>query len=214
MMRGKSVKTITIASAKGGSGKSTITSTLAVRACQDTKQVAMMDLNFDQGSLSHWWHLRGEPASPGLAVNVEDIPRDVRTLARGYDWLFIDTPPLDMDIIEQAVAVADAVVVPVRPGLFDVLTVQSVLEMARQHRKPFAFLLNAVDSRFKKVTEQTTAAIEELGPIFPTKVSCRQPYIQALVIGKTGPEFERDLRPEIDSLWSEVKRLAETGRVQ
>ena len=207
------MKTITIASAKGGSGKSTITSTLAVRACQDTKQVAMMDLNFDQGSLSHWWHLRGEPASPKLALNVEDIPGDVQALAGSYDWLFIDTPPLDMDIIEQAIAVADAVVVPVRPGLFDVLTVQSVLEMAKQHRKPFAFLLNAVEGRFKKVTEQTTAALTGLGPIFTQRISCRQPYIQALVIGKTGPEFERDLRPEIDALWGEVKRLAETGRV-
>lgn len=208
------MKTITIASAKGGSGKSTITSTLAVRACQDTKQVAMMDLNFDQGSLSQWWHLRGEPAAPRLALNVENIPRDVRTLASVYEWLFIDTPPADMDLIEQAIAVADAVVIPVRSGFFDVIAVQSVLEMVKEHRKPFAFVLNAVDNRFKTLTKQTTAALVELGPMFATQISYRQPYIQALVIGKTGPEFEKDLRPEIDSLWSEVKRLAERGRAQ
>jgi chromosome partitioning protein len=209
------MKTITIASAKGGSGKSTLTSALAVRACQDKKrQVAMMDLNFDQGSLSQWWHLRGEPAAPRLALNIENIPRDVRTLASAYDWLFIDTPPADMDLIEQAIAVADAIVIPVRSGFFDVIAVQSVIEMCREHRKPFAFALNAVDSRFKTLTKQTIAALAELGPMLQAQISYKQAWIQALVIGKTGAEFEKDLRPEIDALWSDVKRLAETGRAQ
>jgi chromosome partitioning protein len=208
------MKTITIASAKGGSGKSTLTSALAVRACQDTKQVAMMDLNFDQGSLSQWWHLRGEPAAPRLALNVENIPRDVRTLASEFDWLFIDTPPAEMDLIEQAIAVADAVVIPVRSGFFDVIAVQSVIEMCREHHRPFAFALNAVDARFKTLTKQTIAALRDLGPMLATQISYKQAWIQALVIGKTGPEFEKDLRPEIDALWSEVKRLAEAGRAQ
>lgn len=208
------MKTITIASAKGGSGKSTITAALAVRACQDTKQVALMDLNFDQGSLTQWWRLRGEPEAPRLASNLENIPRDVRTLASAYAWLFIDTPPADMDLIEQAIAVANAVVIPVRPGLFDVIAVQSVIEMCREHRKPFAIALNAVDSRFKALTKQTITALSDFGPLFATQISYRRPYISALVSGKTGPELEKDLRPEIDRLWSEVKRLAETGRAQ
>ena len=209
------MKTITIASAKGGSGKSTITSALAVRACQDTPQVAMMDLNFDQGSLSQWWQLRGEPEAPRLAVERRKYSRATCGRSRALmTWLFIDTPPAEMDLIEQAIAVADAVVIPVRAGFFDVIAVQSVIEMCREHRKPFAFVLNAVDSRFKTLTKQTIAALAELGPMFATQISYRQPYIQALVIGKTGPELEKDLRPEIDRLWSEVKRLAETGRAQ
>jgi chromosome partitioning protein len=209
MADGGRMRTITIASAKGGSGKSTIASALAVRACVETPKVAIMDLNFDQGSLTQWWSVRGEPEAPRLALNIENIPRDVRTLASAYDWLFIDTPPADMDLIEQAVAVADAVVIPVRSGFFDVIAVQSVIEMCNEHNRPFAFALNAVDARFKVLTKQTIAALVELGPMFATQISYRQPYIQALVIGKTGPEVEKALKPEIDGLWSEVKRLAE-----
>jgi Mrp family chromosome partitioning ATPase len=63
------MKTVTIASAKGGSGKSTITSALAVRTSQETLQVAMMDLNFDQGSLTQWWIVRGQPMAPRLAYH-------------------------------------------------------------------------------------------------------------------------------------------------
>ena len=68
------MKTITIASAKGGSGKSTITAALAVRACQDTKQVAMMDLNFDQGSLTQWWQLAGRTGGAAAGLECREYP--------------------------------------------------------------------------------------------------------------------------------------------
>ncbi len=167
-----------------------------------------MDLNFDQGSLSRWWEVRGEPDAPKLIDDIENIPRDVKALAAAYDWLFIDTPPVEMDLIEQAIAVADAVVIPVRSGFFDVIAVQSVIEMCTERRKPFATLLNAVDGQHKVVNKQAIIALEALGPTFSTQIGCRQPYIQALVIGKTGPELDKKLRPEIDSLWSEVRRLS------
>jgi chromosome partitioning protein len=205
------MKTITVASAKGGSGKSTITSALAVAGSHDGAKVALMDLNFDQASLTQWWTIRGRPDAPALALNVENIPRDVRTLASVYEWLFIDTPPSDMDLIEQSIAVASAVLIPVRCGFFDVAAVQSVVEMVRQHRKPFAFVLSAVDSRFKTLTTQTIAALGDLGPLLKMHMSYAQGYIKALAIGKTGPEIERKLKPEIDELLAEVRALAEKG---
>jgi chromosome partitioning protein len=208
------LKTITIASAKGGTGKSTITALLAVRAAQDTPRVAMMDLNFDQGSLTQWWGLRGSPDSPKLVDedDIENIPRDVKRLAADYDWLFIDTPPLDMDIIEQAIAVADAVVIPVKAGFFDIMASQTVVEICRQRRKPFSLLLNAIDTKFKVLTRQARVAFVEVGPMFATQIDHRLPYIQALSKGKTGGETDKSAREEVDALWTEVKRLAEGKR--
>lgn len=210
------MKTITVASAKGGTGKSTITALLAVRASQDTPRVAMMDLNFDQGSLTQWWTMRGEPDSPKLIdeSDVEKIPRDVKKLAGAYDWLFIDTPPFDMDVIEQAIAVADAVVVPVKAGFFDIMASQSVVEMCRERRKPFSLLLNAVDTKFKVLTRQAKVAFVDVGPMFASQIDHRLPYIQALSKGKTGGEIDKAAREEVDGLWAEVRRLAEKGRPQ
>ena len=181
------MKTITIASAKGGTGKSTIAALLAVRASQDTPRVAMMDLNFDQGSLTQWWSMRGEPDSPKLIDedDIEKIPRDVKKLAAAYDWLFIDTPPLDMDVIEQAIAVADAVVIPVKAGFFDIMASQSVVEMCQERRKPFSLLLNAMDVKFKVLMRQAKVAFVDIGPMFATQIDHRLPYIQALSKGKT-----------------------------
>jgi chromosome partitioning protein len=210
------MKTVTVASAKGGTGKSTITALLAVRASQDAPKVAMMDLNFDQGSLTQWWGMRGEPDSPKLIDedDIEKVPRDVKKLAAAYDWLFIDTPPLDMDVIEQAIAVADAVVIPVKAGFFDIMASQPVVEMCQERRKPFSLLLNAMDSKFKVLTRQANAAFVDIGPVFATQIGHRLSYIQALQKGKTGAEIEKAAKEEVDGLWAEVRRLAEKGRPQ
>ena len=152
-----------------------------------------MDLNFDQGSLTQWWGLRGSPDSPKLVDedDIENIPRDVKKLAADYDWLFIDTPPLDMDVIEQAIAIADAVVIPVKAGFFDIMAVQDVVEICQQRRKPFSLLLNAIDTKFKVLARQARVAFVEVGPMFATQIDHRLPYIQALSKGKTGGETDK-----------------------
>ena len=208
------MRTITVASAKGGVGKTTIAAALAVRATQESQRVAMFDLNADQGNLSQWWIMRGEPGNPRLIHDIESIPGDVQVLAaENFDWLIIDTPPVEMDLIEQAIVVADFVLVPVRTSIFDVNSIDAVREMCRKHRKPFAFVLSALDSKFKTLTTQTVTALSSEGPILATRVSYRAPYIQAAMAGKSGAEISKDLVPEVDGLWAEIKdRLPKEGR--
>src|SRR4029450_3714867 len=202
------MQVIAIASPKGGSGKTTLASALAVRASMESARVAMFDLNSDQGNLTQWWVLRGEPINP-RRVEVEHISRDVEVLrASRFEWLIIDTPPLELDIIENAALKADVVLVPVRASIFDIGSITPVVEMCRERHKPYAFVLSAVDSRFKKLTERAMAALITEGPICASRISYRQPYVSALTGGMAGHEVEEELRPEIDSLWGEVKRLA------
>ena len=158
------MRAIAIASAKGGSGKSTIACALAARASKESMRVAMMDLNPDQGNLSQWWALRGQPMNPRLITDIQNIPEDVSVLARaGFDWLIIDTPPLEMDFIEQAIAVADFVLVPVRTSMFDVSALDALIAMCKHHRRSFGFVLSAVDAKFKKLTSETIAALVKEG---------------------------------------------------
>ena len=172
----------------------------------------MVDLNSDQANLTQWWISRGQPTNPYLERDVENITRDVQVLraSKRFDWLFVDTPPLDMDVIENAVAVGDCVVIPVRTSIFDIGAIDAVVEMCKQHRRPFKFLLSAVDTRFKALNASALAALVADGPVFSTRISYRLPYINALTAGKTGAEIEKELQSEADSLWLEVKALAES----
>jgi chromosome partitioning protein len=171
------MKTITIASAKGGVGKSTITSALSVRACVESHKVALMDLNADQGNLTQWWMMRGKPMNPLLVMEIENIPEDVKALdAAGYDWLLIDGPPAEMDLIEQSVVVADFVLVPVKASIFDVNSSDAVIAMCNAHSKPFAFVLSDLDAKFAALNKQMIAAVRAEGPLLDAQVSHRMAY--------------------------------------
>ena len=204
------MKIVSICAAKGGCTKSSVTASLAVRAARESRRVALFDLNGDQGDLTQWWILRGHPANPRI-VEVEKISQDIEVLrAEKFDWLFIDTPPVDLDIIENAVLKSDCVIIPVRPSMFDINGVTPVVEMCRERRKPYSFLLSAVDAKMPKLTESAMSALVNDGQIFASRISYRQSYITAISRGKTGAEIDQSLQTEIDNLWVEVKRLAST----
>lgn len=210
------MKVITIAAPKGGSGKTTTTTLLAVRASRESMRVAMLDLNADQANLAQWWFSRGQPMNPRLEGEVTNITMDVAVLRKSgrIEWLFIDTPPLDMDLIENAVAVSDAVVIPVKTSIFDIGAIDSIVEICRANDKPYSFLLSAADTRFKTLNAAALAALVTEGPVFGTRISYRLPYINALTVGKVGPEIDKELWPEADALWSEVKVLAGKSRAE
>jgi chromosome partitioning protein len=205
-------RVITIAAPKGGSGKTTLASALAVRADEESRAVVMVDLNADQGNLTQWWIARGEPDSPTLVNDISDANTIVEAVTEmrrnGWQWRFIDTPPCDLDLIETAILIADVVLIPVRTSIFDIGAIDPVMEICRQHRKPFAFVLSAVDVKFRGLTATAVATLSKQGRVLDAGTSYGLAYINAVTIGKSGPEIDPDLRPEIDALWAQVKRLA------
>lgn len=206
------MKTIAIASAKGGSGKSTLTGALAVRACQDFARVTMLDLNFDQGSLTDWHNLRhrGElKPMPHLDTAEPPLAERLKALDPSYDLALVDTPPTEMIAIEEAISLADFVLAPIRSGFFDLAAAQAITGMCRRHSKPFGFVVNCADAKHATVLKQVVTAVKGLQwPLLNAQVKYRQCWIQALAVGKTGAEISREARPEIDELWAEVKKLA------
>jgi chromosome partitioning protein len=206
------MKILTIASAKGGSGKSTITGALAVRACQESAKVAMIDLNYDQGSLTDWHNLRRRAnLTPLPHIDTDGAGRSLHerldALATAYDWAIIDTPPMDLPLIEEAILLADFVLAPTRCGFFDMAAAQTITSMCRRHGTAFGFAINCADAKHAVVLKQTVTAIKGLEwPLLAAQVKYRQAWIQALAAGKTGAEISRDARPEIDELWTEVQK--------
>lgn len=179
-----------------------------MRATMDGDRVALFDLNADQGNLTQWHVSRGEPRNPEL-IEVEKIGQDIEVLRqRGFNWLLIDTPPIDIEMIEIAVLKSNAVLIPVRASIFDLGAITPVVEICRERRVPFGFVMSAVDNRFTKLTQKAMSALALEGPILGARVSYRQDYVSSLTAGKVGFEINPDLKPEIDQLWMDVKRLA------
>jgi chromosome partitioning protein len=133
---------ITLASRKGGAGKSTLTAHLAAFAHAAGHRCLVIDAD-PQGSLTLWHSLRasGEPA---LQSAVRGIDRAIAFAAiEGYEWVLIDTAPTMWVVVQEAIRAATLVIVPARPGFFDLDSVRETIRAARERDKPFAVVLNA-----------------------------------------------------------------------
>jgi chromosome partitioning protein len=214
------MKTIAVAMNKGGTGKTTLSAALAVRAAKNFNKVAVVDLNEDQASLTQWMSLRGELYTNPLLHEFDDttIAEELPKLAaEGWQICILDTPPSYYSVIETAIMVADAVIVPVKTSIYDAGALETVVEMCRKYSKPFVVVLNDVDSRFKSINTSVAASLKADGlPLLEIKidgklqfgVSHLASYQAAPNEGKSGPELDEKAAKEIEVVWQEVMRLA------
>ena len=142
---------LAFASRKGGAGKSTLAAHLAVHVHGPTRPCLLID-DDPQGSLTLWNELRAEPALP-LKIVKRGIAHIVKKAKRtgGVEWIFIDTPAYNSASAIEAIEAATLVVIPCRPGLFDIDAVQETIAFARQARTPFAVVFNAAPPKRQNI---------------------------------------------------------------
>ena len=200
---------VTLASTKGGAGKTTICSALAVRAAEESKRVALLDLD-PQESLASWWTRRGKTKNPKL-FEVDATTEAIELLlSEGWQWVFIDTGPAKLELIEPGIAVADLVLIPTRPSAFDIEQAAITVELCEAHSKPHAFVLNHAPPGTKLTKSLDRTSCEQNGStVIEPPITFRQAYMAAVTVGKSGPEVEKSdvARKEIDALWAAVKKL-------
>ncbi len=139
------MRVITLATQKGGSGKSTICRHLAVCGLLDGFTTAIIDADA-QGSARDWGDIRKTVPE----VLVETSPRQdhvrgaiERMRAKGTDVLFVDTPgSLNGPVALNAAEVSDFVVVPVRPTPDDLNALWPMAKALRDRRVNFAVVLS------------------------------------------------------------------------
>jgi chromosome partitioning protein len=205
------MRTIVVASGKGGTLKSSLVASLGVYAAGEAK-TALIDLNADQATLTRWWKARGEPANPFL---VEEIEGQLHHELRALDKIkrvhcLIDTPPDEMKTIEVAVFDATAVLIPVRASELDIEASKAIVDMCQRRRKPYAFVLVAVDNR-PAARELNKQARAELGKLGDSVLKAVWPYsvaaVQGMAKGKAGQEADSGLMQHVRGIWDETKTI-------
>jgi chromosome partitioning protein len=203
---------VTIASRKGGAGKSTLTAHLAASAHQSGHRCLVIDAD-PQGSLSLWHSLRSDG---GIALQSAargiDGPLAVAML-EGYDWVFIDTPPTMWVVVSEAIRAATMVVIPARPGLFDLNAVRETVAICRERNKPYAVVINAApvkrDDKESPVVAMARTHLEKQSiPIWSGQISQRAGYALSLAAGASAGEIDPNsaAAQEVARLWLAIER--------
>lgn len=196
------MKTLVVASQKGGAGKTTIAAHVAVAAeLAEAGPVVLIDTD-PQGSLSDWWNTR-EAKTPALATaTLAELPAKLQALqAAGVALAVIDTPPAITEAIRDVVKQADFVLIPTRPSPHDLRAVGQTVDIAREANKPFAFCVTQAKPT-ARLTVQAVAALSAHGVVAPSIVHDRVDYAASMVDGRTVVETDAKGRSS-----AEIKEL-------
>ncbi len=203
---------IVFASRKGGTGKTTLAAHLATHAHKTSKPCMLIDAD-PQGSLTLWQNLR-ETQEPPIKSATNSVTSIVSAAKRdGYEWVFIDTPPNMSGVVQDAIRNATMVIIPSRPGVFDISAVRETIAVCRSLRKPYAVVINGApalrDGQESPLVTVARDALEQFrAPIWGGQISNRASLQTSLGYGEGAREFDPTSRAaeEISRLWSAVER--------
>ena len=200
------MRTIVLASQKGGVGKTTIAGHLGVVAeQQNVGPVALIDTD-PQGSLSSWWNERQAQVPLFASVNIKNLKKHLREITKaGVKLVIIDTPPAVTDTILEVIAVADLVLIPTRPSPHDLRAIRSTVDLVEQCGKRMIFVINGAAAR-AKITGEAAIALSQHGTVAPVTLYQRTSFAASMIDGRTVQEVDPDSRSatEIRELWNYV----------
>lgn len=184
------MKTVLVASSKGGVGKTTIATHLAAQSALDGLRTALVDAD-PQGSSTRWANRRAVLESAVLPLDGTRRKAWRKQLPEDTQRLVVDAPAGAMaEDLEPFLDVADTVVVPVQPSTLDIEATVPFLDSLAKHPRVRRGQLRVglVGNKLKPWTNASQQAIELLKEWpYPVIGQLRdsQAYVVMTALGKS-----------------------------
>jgi chromosome partitioning protein len=139
---------IVVANPKGGVGKSTVATNLAGALARAGRAVMLGDVDRQQ-SARQWLGLRSAALPP---IQTWDLAREgVVRPPKGVTHVVLDTPAgLHDKKLDAVLAIADRVLVPLQPSLFDIQATHAFVHELREHKPRMKIAI--IGNRVKETT--------------------------------------------------------------
>jgi chromosome partitioning protein len=200
------MRTIALIGQKGGSGKTTLATALAVRAAQDGKSVALVDLD-PQGSATKWAEQRATENPAVVSCQIFMLPKMLAKAKEGRaDLAIIDTPGKIEHAAIEAAKAAHLTLIPVRATAFDLTALAELRSLLSIAGDPLSYVvINAAPPQGRR-HEDAKAVIQQLHAlkVAPVHLCQRNAYADATINGQTASEYEPNGKAaqEINALYS------------
>ncbi|WP_348754726.1 AAA family ATPase [uncultured Aquincola sp.] len=177
---------VVVANPKGGAGKSTVATNTAGWMARQGHAVMLGDVDRQQSS-RHWLSLRPPqlPAITGWEVQRDNIVKP----PKGTTHVVLDTPAgLRGKRLDEVMKIADLVLVPLQPSLFDIHATYAFIQELQQHKRSDRVRVGIVANRVREHTlaaEQLRHFLDELGVPVVAQLRDTQNYVQLAAHGLT-----------------------------
>ncbi len=206
------MKTIAILGQKGGTGKTTVATALAVRAVQDGINVALLDLD-PQASARKWAKRRGNDTPAVARRDPYEVAETLDTLRQGgAELVIIDTPGKIETAATAAAKNADLALIPVRTTALDLDALDDFGDLLRLSGDPPAYVvLNAVPAQGRAHESARQVVEKKHGlKVCPVNLGQRAAFAAAMINGQTATEYEPHGKAarEIEALYALILSIS------
>ncbi len=203
---------ISVLNIKGGVGKTTVATNMAVGIAMSGKSVLVIDTD-TQGSAVAW---RGERDDENVSVTVISLTsaaalrKQIIGFRDSFDCIIIDGSPHVDALAAVSIAASNLVILPVGPSPLDIWATAKMVTQIEDAQiiNPdikAAFIIN----KFNKVTllsKETKEVLEEFSiPVFNTTLGNRVAYADTMTQGMSALEWsDKKAKGEITTFVNEV----------
>jgi chromosome partitioning protein len=212
---------VAIANTKGGVGKTTLATNIAVILSNSGRSVLFVDADEQLTGMTFTEVRTEQLGSPGYAATAllgSTIYSQVKMQAPRYDDVVIDVGGRETKSMRAALSVADVVVVPVQPRTYDIWALDNIAKLIDEAREPdrnpnlVAFaVLNAADP-FGRDNQDALAAIKAMPQfrLVEGLIGRRKIFANSGSVGRAVTEYvPKDTKAaEIQNLISQILLVA------
>ncbi len=125
---------LSITNLKGGCGKTTLATNIAVGMAHAGKTVCLIDTDLGQASSLEWAGIRGEqkPHIQVMGKKLAQITTDANELAKSFDIVLIDGAPQLEELADRTILASDVIIIPTKPSLQDLRSTEEFLKRFRK----------------------------------------------------------------------------------
>lgn len=201
--------TIAMIGQKGGGGKTTTGTGLAVEAAQAGLATLVIDLDPQANAMN--WKDRREADNPAVVSAQVSRLRPTLQVAQqhGAEFVVIDTPAKSDSAAIEAARTANLVLIPVWPQIYHLETLPTLRDLLKVAGNVPAFVvLNGLHPQATRQADEAKAMIADIYgfPVCPVHLCDRAIYADVPSVGKSAQEVEPHGKAaeELDRLYAFV----------
>jgi chromosome partitioning protein len=210
---------VLIGGEKGGTGKTTIATNLAVMRIEKSGDVLLIDAD-PQPNASYWCASRDQnkalPRVTSVQKTGKNTQADIRALNGKFKDIIIDTGGRDSIELRASLLVAHVAIIPLRPSQFDLWTLAKInnligeVRQVNENLRVLVCLNQAPTNPVIKETEEAKSFFDESDfehiSLATTVLYERVAFRKVAIAGMAVHEIRSDAKAEseLDSLYKEI----------